>query len=179
MCFVMRKELPFAEPIHAYKPEDACITGILLSREDFLDFCPWLIHISAQVYRNKQGVIKLQCYFDTFNAYVKEKLLPRSLLQGMHIPIQDCIMRSIDQGLYIQACIDWSKVGLSDSFFPHAMFVYGYDEEKGLFLCKEFINGFYSSVTIPFAQFAEAYDAVDASLGEDPAIVLWVTNHLL
>ncbi|CAH1191913.1 MULTISPECIES: hypothetical protein [Paenibacillus] len=103
-------------------------------RTPSFEFCPWFLrqHLSRQLIRHFNKDI---CTF-----------------------LMDCI----DMNNYIYVLLDQSQFLDTKDFFSHDSFIFGYDEERGIFHIADFtFNSKYSFAEITFEQMKRAYEGID------------------
>lgn len=103
-------------------------------RTPTFEFCPWLLrqHLNRQLVRHFNKDI---CTF-----------------------LMDCI----DMNNYIYLLLDQAQFLDIEFSFSHDSFIFGYDEERGIFHIADFtFKGKYSFEEIPFEQMRRAYEGID------------------
>ncbi|MEF2246376.1 hypothetical protein [Paenibacillus sp. IITD108] len=168
--------LPVSEPIVSVYPKHSIPLSVLCNHEQTLD---WLLSQYIQIKVHKNYITSLPtdwCDFYTIDPrfstspWLHSECVTRSSIMSWseNDPISFFI-KCIDLGMYISTRVDEfyinnTKANLNKYYFPHAILVYGYDENNQLFYISGYdINGKFSKIKVSFANFEQAFLSLNNS----------------
>lgn len=179
-----RKQLPISEPlITCYTPVAALFSILGRSEETNNWIFSNYINMEAYNYPFNGGIgfTMMPSWLATkFCPWIVESILGRNTFQAFSDSITQFFIKWIDLDYYIYLVVDEAQFKLMSAreYFPHDIFISGYDSEKEVFLIHDFtFNEKFSCCEIPFVELENAFhnlkpanDYINESFG---GITLW------
>ena len=182
-----KKTLPLVKPlITCYTPVAALFS--IIGRSSLAN--PWIysnyINITGYYFRFN-GAAEL-AIIPSWHApklcpWIVESILSRETCMVFDESIVGFLQKCIDTDYYVYMVVDESKFNhqKTESYFPHDLFISGYDKAKEIFYVHDFaLTDFFTCVEISFSQIDDAYknlkpedDYINEKFG---GITLWKYN---
>ena len=102
--------------------------------------------------------------------YIHKYLYPAYFANTIYNNICEMIEALIDDGQYVFVTINEKYIELYNRSrdLKHELFIYGYDTDNHIFMCRDFWNGHYKSASVSYSQVLcafENYSGVDDAIG--------------
>lgn len=167
----MKKELPFEIAQIGYFPADMLALSILNTYCDTDAILYGFYNLFGNFCYHNNGIISLNAELNWECPLLSRKYVPRTVLAELEgFSLIKFVESCVNNNLYIYITLDRSKMkyykNYKNSFSPHPITIYGYDNMKKTFYMADFIDGKkYKKEEITYDELIDANKSVYKNMG--------------